>query len=192
MKQLMLIITLVFAFSLLATAQKKYKPWHEWNEKEALKMLNDPSVQLTLAGRCDEAMLQYIQTTAGAIIKNIHFAGIIQPEELPAFAARFDVGMAIELTTPENRNICLTNKIFTYLIAGNAIIISETDMQVTFNKQYQIGEIFKLNDMDDLMAKIKYYKNREQLDAQKRYNYALAEKQMNWGKESEILLTLFK
>ncbi len=41
MKQLMLIITLVFAFSLLATAQKKYKPWHEWNEKEALKMLND-------------------------------------------------------------------------------------------------------------------------------------------------------
>ncbi|MBI1760194.1 MAG: hypothetical protein HYR56_02050 [Acidobacteria bacterium] len=41
MKLLALTIFLILAFSLLATAQKKFKPWQEWNEKEALKMLND-------------------------------------------------------------------------------------------------------------------------------------------------------
>jgi hypothetical protein len=41
MKQFVLSLALVFALSLLATAQKKYKPWNEWSEKEATKMLND-------------------------------------------------------------------------------------------------------------------------------------------------------
>ncbi len=41
MKQLALIFSLLLAVNLLAQAQKKYKPWTEWNEKEALKMLND-------------------------------------------------------------------------------------------------------------------------------------------------------
>ena len=41
MKQLALTLSLLLALSLLVTAQKKFKPWNEWNEKEALKMLND-------------------------------------------------------------------------------------------------------------------------------------------------------
>src|SRR4030095_555479 len=38
-----LAITLMFIFALVvgAGAQKKMKPWTEWSEKEALKILND-------------------------------------------------------------------------------------------------------------------------------------------------------
>jgi hypothetical protein len=40
-KNLMLIVSLACALALSAAAQKKYKPWAEWTEKDATKMLND-------------------------------------------------------------------------------------------------------------------------------------------------------
>jgi hypothetical protein len=41
MKKLAIILAFAFALVLGAEAQKKEKPWTEWTEKEALKMLND-------------------------------------------------------------------------------------------------------------------------------------------------------
>jgi len=41
MKKLAITLMFVFAFVLVAGAQKKTKPWDEWNEKEIQKMLND-------------------------------------------------------------------------------------------------------------------------------------------------------
>ena len=158
----------------------------------ALHYLNDPAIHLTLAGRCNEDMLQYIKSHAGGILTNIHFAGIIQPAELPAFASQFDVGMAIELPVPENRDICLTNKIFTYLLAGNAIILSETSMQAAFNQEYKVGESFAVNDGETLAKKIKGYQLLEKLKVQKRYNYELANTRLNWENESQKLIAIIK
>ncbi len=41
MKKLAVILICVFALSAVAVAQKKYKPWMEWSEKDVTKMLND-------------------------------------------------------------------------------------------------------------------------------------------------------
>jgi hypothetical protein len=41
MKKLSITLMVVFAFVAVAVAQKKAKPWEEWNEKEVQKMLND-------------------------------------------------------------------------------------------------------------------------------------------------------
>ena len=158
----------------------------------ALKILNDATIHLTLAGRCNEDMLQYIHNNAVSIINNIHFVGIIQPEDLPAFASQFDVGMAIELAVPENRDICLTNKIFTYLLAGNAIIFSVTTMQSAFNKLHHVGESFSVIDINELTAIIIGFKDNARLNAQRRYNYDLATNGMNWEKEKEIFLLNLK
>ena len=157
---------------------------------KALVLLNDASIHLTLAGRCNEEMSKYLKSNAAEILTNIHFAGIIQPEDLPLYASRFDVGMAIEMQEPLNRNFCLTNKIFTYLLAGNAIIFSETLMQAEFNTNYHVGESFRINDAKALMNTIMCYKNREKLNRQKFYNYELAKNTLNWNKESSKLLKL--
>ena len=121
---------------------------------DALFKINDALISLTLVGRHDEGILEYINQHAASIKNSIHFAGIIQPEELAAFASEFDVGMAIELQEPANRNICLTNKIFTYLLAGNAIILSETAMQMEFNKTYTVGQSFASHAVEKLAEKI--------------------------------------
>ena len=157
---------------------------------DALKFLKDPAIQLTLAGRCDENMEEYIKTNASEILPQIHFAGIVQPEELPAFAAQFDVGLAIELSEPYNRDICLTNKVFTYLTAGNAIILSQTKMQAAFNDEYKVGESFPVGDVKGLVACIQFYRDAEMLNKQRLHNYALAKEALNWEKESEKLLAV--
>ena len=159
---------------------------------EALILLDDASIYLTLAGRCNEDMNEFIKVKFAEIVNNINFAGIIQPEDLPSFASQFDVGMAIEMQKPLNRNFCLTNKIFTYLLAGNAIIFSETTMQEIFNISYKVGESFKPNDTHELAEKIKYYKNYRILNKQKYYNYQIAKSTLNWDLESKKLIGLLK
>lgn len=156
---------------------------------QALLKNNDPLVSLTFAGRCNTDIKDYIDQHAASIKNSLHFAGIIRPEELPTFASGFDVGMALELQEPYNRDICLTNKIFTYLLAGNAIILSETSMQAAFNEKYKIGESVASNDIKTLSEKINLYKNSVKLNAQRRYNYNLATDLFNWEKESGKLLT---
>ena len=156
----------------------------------ALKVLNDATIHLTLAGRCNEDMLQYIHHNAASIINNIHFVGIIQPEDLPAFASQFDVGMAIELDVPENRDMCLTNKIFTYLLAGNAIILTNTSMQQIFNEEFKIGEIFCITKLESLIDRINLFKINEYLNNQKVANYLLAKEQLNWETESVKLINI--
>ena len=159
---------------------------------KALVLLNDASIHVTLAGRCTEEMSKYLKSNAAENLTNIHFAGIIQPEDLPFFSSQFDVGMAIEMQEPLNRNFCLTNKIFTYLLAGNAIIFSETTMQEIFNRRYKVGESFKPNDTHELAEKIKYYKNYRILNKQKFYNYQIAKSTLNWDMESKNLIGLLK
>lgn len=129
---------------------------------EALKQLNNPNIHLTLAGRYDQEMQEYMNEHAQSIIDSIHIAGIVEPDALPAFAARFDIGLAAELTTPLNRNICLTNKIFTYLLAGNCILASDTAGQKDFMKRYSnIGLLYKNDDANDLAYQIwKLYNDR--------------------------------
>jgi hypothetical protein len=41
MKKVLVILICVFALTVVAGAQKKYKPWMEWSEKDVTKMLND-------------------------------------------------------------------------------------------------------------------------------------------------------
>jgi hypothetical protein len=119
---------------------------------------------------------------------NLEFAGIIPPQQLPAFAGAFDVGLALETGFSENNNIALSNKIFTYMLAGNAIILSETLMQNEFNKTFKIGQSFPIGDADKLAEKIKFYMNKSELMKQKQWNYNLAATTFNWETESKKML----
>lgn len=48
------------------------------------------------------------------------------PEEMARLAAECDIGLGLEQNLPLNRGICLTNKIFTYLLAGIPMVLSDT------------------------------------------------------------------
>ena len=156
----------------------------------ALMHLKDPLIHLTLAGRCDTSFEDFLQQNAAELSDNIHLAGIIEPEYLPSFASQFDVGLALETGFSENNKIALSNKIFTYLLAGLAVILTETPMQASFNKDYNVGISFTHGDKAALAKAILRYKNMIELNTQKQVNYRLSKTLFNWNVESQKLLSV--
>jgi glycosyltransferase involved in cell wall biosynthesis len=51
------------------------------------------------------------------------------PEKMVTLAAAYDIGLSLETDISENRRLCLTNKIFTYLLAGVPVLLSDTAAQ---------------------------------------------------------------
>ncbi len=159
---------------------------------DALIVMNDPTIHLTLVGRLDASIEQIINCKGGILLNNIHFKGIIPPDDLPDLASRMDVGLALETGFSENNSMALSNKIFTYLLAGNAIILSNTKMQMQFNAQYKVGEMYESGEIYRLIEKIQFYQHRENLNTQRKYNYDLARNELNWEKESDKLLEIIE
>ena len=58
--------------------------------------------------------------------QRITFLPLIHPHELLTAAAEHDIGLCLELPTPLNRDICITNKMFLYMLAGLAVVASRT------------------------------------------------------------------
>lgn len=59
----------------------------------------------------------------------IEFLPFGHADEMPRLAAGYDLGLSLEQRIPRNRDLCLTNKIFTYLLAGLPVALSATSAQ---------------------------------------------------------------
>jgi hypothetical protein len=60
----------------------------------------------------------------------VEFAPVGPPAEMARLAAGSDLGLSLEQRAPRNRDLCLTNKIFTYLLAGVPVALSPTAAQL--------------------------------------------------------------
>lgn len=72
---------------------------------------------------------------------------VAAPSEMVKLAADYDIGLSLETDVSENRRICLTNKIFTYLLAGIPVVMSETPAQVRLARD--LGAAARLCSLDD-------------------------------------------
>jgi glycosyltransferase involved in cell wall biosynthesis len=75
-----------------------------------------------------QAILQRLAHEAG-VSHYLHFLPSAPPAQMIRLAANHDIGLSLEQTKPFNRAICLTNKIFTYLLAGLPVMMSKTPAQ---------------------------------------------------------------
>ncbi len=114
----------------------------------------------------------------------------VPPDQVFKIASAFDIGIAAEIPYCENRDLCLTNKIFTYLLAGNCILASNTEAQENFISSYpSVGLLYKYDDAVDLAEKIKrLYYDRPTLQQFKMNSLQLASTELNWENESKKLL----
>jgi hypothetical protein len=159
---------------------------------EALKEMSDSNIQLTLAGNYTNDIKKYFLNYMQGLENNVHFIGVISPNELASVSSKYDVGLALEPAFSINNDIALSNKIFTYLLAGNALILSETSMQKQFNEEYHVGLSFPIDDKNALIDCINFYKNKNNLVKQRESNFSLASSYMNWEKESKKLLAVIE
>jgi len=156
--------------------------------------LSKQKIQLHLFGQLAEGyqqqLLQIAQTVA-VVDSQIFVYTPIAANKLFNAAAQFDIGLASEEAEfCLNRNISLTNKIFTYLQSGLAIAASNTIAQSTFVQQYpKTGKIY--NGAQELSVILTAYnQNRELLYQTKKEAFEIGQTQLNWENESKKFLNV--
>jgi len=115
-----------------------------------------------------------------------------QPDELVAVAAQYDVGLALEQPVSRNREICLTNKIFIYLLAGNVVIATDTMGQRPIVKEIgQAGRLYKQGDIKCLAEGLKKWAlDRGALKIAREKAWTMGEKYYNWDIEKKKFLPI--
>lgn len=93
--------------------------------------------ELHLQGFAPEGTEQRLR----ALAAERHFRGkllflpIIPAAELPQRAASYDLGLSLESGPPLNKDLCLGNKIFTYLLGGVPVALTPTTAQVQLARE---------------------------------------------------------
>jgi len=112
------------------------------------------------------------------------------PEEMIARAACHDIGLASEQATCLNRDICVTNKIFTYLLARIPSVVTNTRGQTAIARRFpDVTRIVQIGDHAGLSDAI------QQLHAQRPEQDAALRKAANalcWDREKDRFLTIVR
>lgn len=162
----------------------------------ALSQLTKLDFELHLIGFLSAEMEKFMQSSSfpTAIISKITIHAPLPPDQLLSFISRFDIGLATEISQPLNRDICLSNKIFSYIQAGLAVLASDTTAQKQLVSTWpQIGKLYDKNSIENLTACIKdFYADRELLSSCKKDAFELGQTTLNWETESIKFLSLIE
>ena len=111
------------------------------------------------------------------------------PAEMVRLAADYDVGLSLETDVSENRRICLTNKIFTYLLAGVPVIMSDTPAQELLAPDLgQAARLCTLADPAGLAAILDALASAPARAEASQAAWRLGRERYNWDREQEVLL----
>jgi len=112
------------------------------------------------------------------------------PEQLVQLAAEHDVGLCLETGKDLNNMLASSNKLFTYMLAGLAVIATDTPGQKGIIDQApSAGTLCRMADSESLEAAIEgYISHPEKLAAAKRASREAAETLFNWDIEKKKLI----
>lgn len=165
------------------------------NVIKAMSSFNSDEITLTLLSSCSCEMRDYFISLASTYNLNhdqLIFIDPVEEKEIVSIASQHHIGLASEVAHIPNRDLCLTNKIFMYLLAGNTLVLSDTNAQKDFLKTYPgIGLLYKQDNSFDLTRLLKQYIDQPKLLHQHRVSsLELAKKELNWDIEGAKWLKL--
>jgi glycosyltransferase involved in cell wall biosynthesis len=160
---------------------------------KALGILKDLPINFIVLGNLSAEMKSYLLTLIAESQlepEQVKFIASMYEDELFKLASQFDIGIGGETGKDLNNDIALSNKIFTYLLAGNALILSDTKAQKLFLKEHDgVGKLYKHDNPESLASILRFYaENRDVLACHQKNARELAEKKLNWEIESKKLL----
>ena len=156
----------------------------------AMHLLNDGTLELHLLGNLPDGNFKvFIENQAPL---KIHIHPPVSSTEIEGFASQFDIGLAMETAYCLNNDIALSNKIFTYIQSGLAVIASDTKAQSMFLEQYPgVGKLYKKNDAISMANCLKEYAETPQLlDETRQHNYMLGQNELNWETERQKFVAI--
>ncbi|HRO41277.1 MAG TPA: hypothetical protein PL009_00480 [Flavipsychrobacter sp.] len=163
---------------------------------EAIGKPRDRQVSLSLLGNADEEIKSYfldLGKSHGLRSDQIVFLSPVSEAEIVKTAAQHHIGLACEVPHIMNRELCLTNKIFMYLLAGNAIVFTNTKAQQNFLEEHpEIGKSYDPHNAEQLANILNHYVEDDVLlKSHRGVAYKLGVS-MNWDSECKIFLNEVK
>jgi glycosyltransferase involved in cell wall biosynthesis len=158
----------------------------------ALAITQSRNIELHLRGQWQPGyreQLNQVAIAAGLQPTQIISHDLAPPKEMIRLASQYDVGIALEQPVSKNRDVCLTNKILTYLLAGNAVIATATTAQMRFMQTipgaglcYQIGDVRalarQLTEWDSDRAALERTRLRAWEYGQQTYNWEIEQQKL--------------
>lgn len=146
-------------------------------------------IELTLRGRAQSGYLEALRHLAAAhapLLTIVHEPPA-PPDAMVDLARGYDVGLALEQMDVRNRQLCLTNKAFTYILAGVAVAITDTPGQHVLG--VDLGRATALvppADIDALgVAFARWAADPVALDSAKRAAWEAATRRWHWEHQAE-------
>lgn len=160
---------------------------------ESMSRFSNDEITLTLLGTASNDIKLYFKSLSEKLNlneKQLVFLNPVSEKDIVQIAAQHHIGLASEYSHNVNRDLCLTNKIFTYLLAGNALVLSDTFAQKAFlNENPGIGSLYKQNSAEDLTSVLQsYLTNSASLLFHRQKALDLAKAKYNWDIEQNQFL----
>lgn len=136
--------------------------------------------------------LQSMVQNDRSINSRLFFHAPEPPDDLVDLAAEHDIGLALETGENLNRMLCVTNKLFVYMLAGLGIIASDTPGQMRIMQQVpDAGVVCRMRGVDSLAAAIgELISNPDRLEKAKKASREAAERRFNWDMEKGKLVRI--
>jgi glycosyltransferase involved in cell wall biosynthesis len=159
----------------------------------AMGQLKGCRIELHLRGRWasgHHTLLFELAASAGIRSEQIVAYSPSGPDQMARLASEFDVGLALEQPVSQNRQICLTNKIFTYILAGNAVIATATRGQRPIMETIgDAGYSYEPGDVNALTRGLRFwYENRNILQQARQKSWDWGTSRFNWDFEKKKLV----
>jgi glycosyltransferase involved in cell wall biosynthesis len=160
---------------------------------EAMGVLSRDAIELHLRGSWQNGYRNTLERLArdrGVTSDRIVSHAPGDPDEMVRLASEFDVGLATEPGATPNNDILLSNKIFTYLLAGAAVIATATTGQAAIASRLGGACVtYRPGDIDTLARQLHAWAiDRNALETARATAWQLAQAEYNWDREKEKFL----
>jgi glycosyltransferase involved in cell wall biosynthesis len=135
--------------------------------------------------------LRAIAVEAG-VANRMHILPPGMPSEMERLAEQYDLGLSGEPGHTSNNRVALGNKLFTYMLAGLPVIMSDISAHRAFAPEMrEAGRLYRVNDADSLAAALDcILSDAALLAAARSAAFRLAQKRFNWDLEKSTLIDL--
>lgn len=149
---------------------------------------NPGKLELHLYGKVNQEFKKQYLDGAG----NIFLHGTTTQQQLHKELTSYDVGLALDIPTDQNRDLAITNKLLTYLQAGLYVLATNIKSQHAFMASFpEMGTCFdyKKNDFKEILDNV--LTNTDSIRHNRRQRFEKF-KNNNWENESISLLNKWK
>ncbi|MBV9282108.1 MAG: glycosyltransferase, partial [Chloroflexi bacterium] len=124
----------------------------------------------------------------------LRFYPQVDHDDLIASLGDFEVGLALERSDHLNRDLTVSNKVFSYLLAGLAVAATDTLGQgEVLERAPGAGFLYPAGDVDELVRRLEdWVRERDRLRSAQQAAWTVAREWFNWDAQAEHFLRLLR